>query len=98
MDHEENDYNFSLKNLPNSLSACYLPIPFANTCSLNPDQAQQNIGPYLDPNCLTSMIIFLKEFFENVNLKKKNQQRTISIQNNSACKELFKNGPFSYEH
>ena len=31
---------------------------FAN--SLDPDQAQQNVGPDLDPNCLT--LVFLKEF------------------------------------
>ena len=30
---------------------CCLPITFAN--SLDPDQDQQNIGPDLDPNCLT---------------------------------------------
>ena len=31
---------------------CCLLITFAN--SLDPDQAQQNVGPDLDPNCLTS--------------------------------------------
>ena len=30
---------------------CHLLITFAN--SLDPDQAQQNVGPDLDPNCLT---------------------------------------------
>ena len=30
---------------------CYLLITFAN--SLEPDQAQPNVGPDLDPNCLT---------------------------------------------
>ena len=30
---------------------CYLLIPFAN--SLDPNQARQNVGPVLDPNCLT---------------------------------------------
>ena len=39
----------------NSLSAsgnfCHLLITFAN--SLDPDQARQNVGPDLDPNCLT---------------------------------------------
>ena len=38
-------------------------ITFAN--SLDPDQARQNVGPDLDPNCLTllwySWKIFLKE-------------------------------------
>ena len=31
---------------------CCLLITFAN--SLDPDQAQQNVGPDLDPNCLTA--------------------------------------------
>ena len=30
---------------------CHLLITFAN--SLDPDQDQQNVGPYLDPNCFT---------------------------------------------
>ena len=30
---------------------CHLLLTFAN--SLNPDQDQQNVGPDLDPNCLT---------------------------------------------
>ena len=29
---------------------------------LDPDQDRQNVGPYLDPNCLT-LIVFLKYFF-----------------------------------
>ena len=42
---------------PNSFPAsdifrCLL-ISLANSFSLNPDQAQQNIGPDLDPNCMT---------------------------------------------
>ena len=36
---------------------CCLLIPFAN--SLNPDQAQQNVGPDLD-----TLIVLMKEFFE----------------------------------
>ena len=36
-------------------------IFFAN--SLDPDQAGQNVGPDLDPNCLI-LIVFLKEFSE----------------------------------
>ena len=39
---------------------CHLLITFAN--SLDPDQARQNGGPYLNPNCLT-LVVFLKEFF-----------------------------------
>ena len=37
--------------LPASGNFCHLLITFAN--SLDPDQAQQNVGPDLDPNCLT---------------------------------------------
>ena len=35
-------------------------ITFVN--NLDPDQAQQNVGPDLDPNCLI-LLVFLKEFF-----------------------------------
>ena len=38
-------------SLPASGDFCHLLITFAN--SLDPDQAQQNVGPDLDPNCLT---------------------------------------------
>ena len=52
---------------------CHLLITFAN--SLEPDQAWQNVGPDLDPNCLTSWWYSLNKF-----LKKKNQQKTKSMQ------------------
>ena len=42
-------------------------ITYAN--SLEPDQAWQNVGPDLDPDCLTLMV-FLKDFFERVDLEK----------------------------
>ena len=38
-------------SLPASGDFCHLLITFAN--SLDPDQARQNVGPDLDPNCLT---------------------------------------------
>ena len=38
-------------SLPASGDFCYLLIIFAN--NLDPDQAQQNARPDLDPNCLT---------------------------------------------
>ena len=38
-------------SLPASGDFCHLLIIFAN--SLDPDQARQNVGPDLDPNCLT---------------------------------------------
>ena len=52
-------------SFPASGDFCQLLITFAN--SLDPDPAQQNVGPDLDPNCLMA---FLKDFFEKVNLKK----------------------------
>ena len=41
---------------------------FAN--SLDQDQAQQNVGPDLDPNWLR-LIVFLKYLFEKANFEKK---------------------------
>ena len=43
-------------------------IIFAN--SLDPEQARQNVGPNLDPNCVTLMV-YLKEFFEKAYFEKK---------------------------
>ena len=42
---------FKFYSLPASGNFCHLLITFAN--SLDPDQARQNVGPDLDPNCLT---------------------------------------------
>ena len=36
---------------------------------MDPEQALQNAGPDLDPNCLT-LIVFLKEFFGKTDGKK----------------------------
>ena len=60
---EEN--NKAFKFFPASGDFPCLLITSAN--SLNPDQAQQNIRPDLDPNCLDTLMVFLKDFF----LKKK---------------------------
>ena len=49
-----------LNSFPTSGNFSCLLITFAN--SLDPDQAQQHVGPDLDPSCLTLMI-FLKDFF-----------------------------------
>ena len=56
----------------------HLQVPSANSQfanSLDPDQARQNVGPDLDANCLTLMV-FLKDFFENVNFEEKENQQT----------------------
>ena len=52
-------YNFPIfsvrdeifNSFPANANLCYLLITFAN--SLDPGQARQNVGPDLDPNCLT---------------------------------------------
>ena len=39
--------------------------------SLDPDQAKQNVGPDLGPNCLTLTLMVLVKFFSKVNFEKK---------------------------
>ena len=45
-------------------------MTFVIAISLDLDQARHMLGPDLDPNCLTllSVMVFLNEFFEEVNL------------------------------
>ena len=50
----------------------HLLITFVN--SLDPGQDWQNVGPELDPNCLTLMA-FLKEFFEKDDFEKISRQQ-----------------------
>ena len=40
---------------------CCLVVTFVN--SLEPDQARQDVGPDLDPNCFDSQIVILKDLF-----------------------------------
>ena len=71
---------FSLNSLLASGDFCRLLIIFAN--SLDPDQARQNVGPDLDPDCLTLWCYSWKIFFEKVKLKKKihsRQKKTCKI-------------------
>ena len=68
------------RSLPANDIFCGLSITNAN--SLDPDQARQNIGPDLDPNC-EFLVIFQTEFFENVKFEKK-----ISRRQTHACKDL----------
>ena len=59
-------------------------ITFAN--SLDPDQAQQNVGPDLDPDYLTLDVI-PKRFFWKVNFqKKKKKKKSKSTEDKKACK------------
>ena len=55
--------------------------------SLDPDQAQQNVGPDLYPNCLTSLFAFHKDFSKISILKKKSAENK-DMQIVPACKEL----------
>ena len=57
-----------VNSFPASGDFCYLLITFAN--SLDPDQARQNVGPDLDPNCLTLWWYSVKIFLKKDNLKK----------------------------
>ena len=63
---------------------CPLQLTFAN--SLDPYQARQNVGPDMDPICLTLSYI-PEELFENIDLKKRIRQK-MSKQNFPACKAL----------
>ena len=52
--------------LPTSGNFCHLPITFAN--SFDADQARRNVGPDLDPNCLT-MFNGIEKYGTIINLK-----------------------------
>ena len=49
--HNRKPAQSMINSFPASGNFCSLLIKSAN--SLDPDQAQQNVGPDLDPNCLT---------------------------------------------
>ena len=51
-------------SLPANGDFCHLLITFAN--SLNPDQARQNVGPDLDPNCSTPLRYLKKSSIQRV--------------------------------
>ena len=72
----------------------HLLITFAN--SLDPDQDQQDVGPDLDPKLFDSLIVFLKEIFEKVILKKVSKQHK-HVKNDPACK-LFNCFEFKYHN
>ena len=68
--HLHASLNFPTNSLPGRGEFCHLLLIFAN--SLDPDQARQNVGPDLDPNCFT-LIVFLKEVVEKFNFEKSRQ-------------------------
>ena len=76
---------FCCNSFPASGDFCRLLITFAN--SLEPDQAWQNVGPDLDPNCLTLWWYSWKIFFK-ISIFKKIHRWQKSMQNYPACKEL----------
>ena len=47
---QQDTHTILINSFPASGDFCSLLITFAN--SLDPDQARQNVGPDLDPNCL----------------------------------------------
>ena len=62
---------------------------FANR--LDPDLARQNVLPDLDPHCMMTLMVFIKEFFEKkIELKKKAlaDKRKKNMPNYQACKEV----------
>ena len=52
-----------LNSVPASGDFCRLLITFAS--SLDPDQARQNVGPDLDPNC-DALMVFLNHFLKKL--------------------------------
>ena len=72
-------------SLPATHDFCSLLITLAN--SLNADQDRQNLGPALDPNHDTMMVL-MKDFSFQVYFKKKSADDNISMKNYPACKEL----------
>ena len=68
----------------NYLTLCLLVLS-AN--SLNPDHAQQNTDPDLDPNCLTLMV-FLNVFLKKLIKKNKLADDNKSMQNYPVGKEF----------
>ena len=66
-------------------------ITFAN--NFDPDQARKKCRAWSGSKLFDTLMVFLKEFFEKVNLKKIHRQQK-SMQNYPACKELSKHNPF----
>ena len=65
---------------------CHLLITFAN--SLDPDQAQQIVGPDLDPNRLILWWYSQKNFLKMFIFEKKKIRQKKNMQNYSACNSM----------
>ena len=53
-------------------------IIFAN--SLNPDQAQQNVGPDLNWKLYNTLMVCMKEIFQKVDIQKNSRQQKLCIE------------------
>ena len=76
-------YVYHSNSLPASGDFCRLLLIFAN--SFDPDQDRQDVGPDLDPNCLT-LTVFLKDFFFKDNFEKKSADDNKSMKNDPASR------------
>ena len=65
------DYPVCKEFAPASSNLCFQLITVAN--SLDLDQARQDVGPDLDPNCLTLRVISCKKCSKKLILKKDRQ-------------------------
>ena len=87
-----------VNSFPDSGHFCCLLITFAN--NLDSNQAGQNVGPDLDPNCLTLWWYSWKIFLKKVNFKnnKSTDNKKAHVQNYTACRELtmLEKGLFSH--
>ena len=65
------DCSHPCNSLPTRGDFCHLLITFAN--SLDPDQARQNVGPDLDPNCYNLMVLKKNPAFKELNMAQYNK-------------------------
>ena len=61
-------YDSLINSMPAGGDFCRLLIFFAN--SLDPVQAQQNVGPDLDTKLFVTLMVFLKEFLKKIDFGK----------------------------
>ena len=69
---------------------------------MDPDQAHQNFGPDLDSNCSNTLIVLLKEFFENVhfeNISRRQKRNATFCQNaKTTVNGLYQLGSLTLMH
>ena len=79
-------HNFLFNPFLASSNCCHLLITFEN--SLESDQDRQTVNPALDPNSFTTLIMFLKDFFE----------KKVNLKNSADDNKSMKNYPASKEY